>query len=129
MQVACAFYLNALYAFPYYAMVADFARSGWLLRDVRGQLIGMENDNGMRHVPVWDWSQPAAVRAYLDVHRALAADAGVRCVVTMLATASHPKRPPCSSQFSTLVAQLRTHGGAEPSANHALWGTQFSSKL
>ena len=76
-SVSCAFYLNALYAFPYYAMVADFKRSGWLLRDVRGALVGMENDNGMKHVPVWDWSQGAAVDAFLSFHRALAARANV----------------------------------------------------
>eukprot|EP00937_MAST-01D_sp_MAST-1D-sp2_P003718 g3718.t1 len=75
--VACAFYLNALYAFPYYSMVADFDRNGWLLRDVRGALVRMENDNGMKHVPVWDWSQAAAVDAYLSFHRALAARGNV----------------------------------------------------
>ena len=75
--VACAFYLNALFAFPYYKLAADFSRKGWLLRDVRGVLVGMENDNGMKHVPVWDWSQGAAVEAYLAFHRGLVANANV----------------------------------------------------
>ena len=54
-DVATAFYLNSLYDFPYYALAGEMAAEDFHLRDVNGTVIGMENDNGMKHIPLFDW--------------------------------------------------------------------------
>jgi hypothetical protein len=71
--VAGAFYLNCLYDFPFYNLTGQFAAADEHLRDINGAVIGMENDNGMKNVPVFDWSQPSAVKRYLDFHRNIVA--------------------------------------------------------
>jgi hypothetical protein len=71
--VAGAFYLNSLYDFPFYKLTAQFAAADEHVRDINGTVIGMENDNGMKHVPVFDWGQPSAVKRYLDFHRDIVA--------------------------------------------------------
>ena len=63
------------------------------MRDVHGQIIGLQNDNvsatthpparllpdvlrcrqGMLHIPIFDFSKPAAVTLFLDFHRRLIA--------------------------------------------------------
>jgi hypothetical protein len=72
-SVAAAFYLNSLYDFPYYNLTAEFTAQDLHLRDVHGAVIGMQNDNGMLHIPVFDWGKPAAVKLFLDFHRRLVA--------------------------------------------------------
>ena len=37
----------------YYNLSNQFAEADEHMRDVNGKVIGMENDNGMKHVPVW----------------------------------------------------------------------------
>ena len=71
--VAGVFYLNTLYDFPYYKLTGQFTAADEHVRDVNGKVIGIENDNGMRHVPIFDFSQPSAVQRYLDFHRSIAA--------------------------------------------------------
>ena len=72
-DVATAFYLNSLYDFPYYALAGEMAAEDFHLRDVNGTVIGMENDDAMKHIPLFDWGNAGAVTKYLDFHRMLQA--------------------------------------------------------
>jgi hypothetical protein len=72
-NVSGVFYLNTLYDFPYYNLTATFAAADLHVRDVHGNVVGMQNDNGMLHIPVFDFSQPAAVELFLNFHRQLIA--------------------------------------------------------
>ena len=40
----------------------------------------MQNDNGMLHIPIFDFSKPAAVKLFLDFHRQLIAASIVRAL-------------------------------------------------
>ena len=71
--VATAFYLNSLYDFPYYQLTGEMAAANFHLRDVNGSVIGMQNDNGMQHIPIFDWGNPGAVAKFLAYHRMLQA--------------------------------------------------------
>eukprot|EP01052_Picozoa_sp_SAG31_P006299 SAG31_NODE_288_length_18400_cov_55.018851_2_plen_554_part_00 len=59
--------------FPYYNLTAAFAAADLHVRDVNGQVVGMQNDNGMLHIPIFDFSKPLAVTMFIDFHRRLIA--------------------------------------------------------
>ena len=74
-------------------LTAAFGAADLHMRDVHGQIIGLQNDNvsatthpparllpdvlrcrqGMLHIPIFDFSKPAAVTLFLDFHRRLIA--------------------------------------------------------
>ena len=72
-NVSGVFYLNSLYDFPYYNLTATFAAGDLHVRDITNKVVGLQNDNGMRHIPIFDFSKPAAVELFLDFHRQLIA--------------------------------------------------------
>ena len=72
-NVSGVFYLNTLYDFPYYSLAGTFAAADLHLRDVHGAVVGLQNDNGMLDVPVFDFGQPAAVKLFLGFHAKLVA--------------------------------------------------------
>lgn len=84
-NVSGVFYLNTLYDFPYYNLTAKFAAADLHVRDIHGNVVGMQNDNGMLHIPVFDFSQPAAVKLFLDFHRQL--------IVSGLVDGTFPDKP------------------------------------
>ena len=84
-NVSGVFYLNTLYDFPYYNLTAAFTAADLHVRDIRGKLVGMHNDNGMLHIPVFDFSQEAAVHMFLDFHRKL--------IATGLVDGTFPDKP------------------------------------
>eukprot|EP01048_Picozoa_sp_COSAG05_P003311 COSAG05_NODE_150_length_16171_cov_64.740356_13_plen_365_part_00 len=75
--VSNVFYLNTLYDFPYYNLTGQFTAADLHLRDISGRVAGLENDNGMLHIPIFDFSKPAAVQLFLDFHRRLIASGNV----------------------------------------------------
>jgi hypothetical protein len=60
-----------LYDFPYYNLTGTFAAADLHVRDIHNKVVGMQNDNGMLHIPIFDFSKPAAVELFLDFHRQL----------------------------------------------------------
>ena len=75
--VSGVFYLNSLYDFPYTNLCGRFAAADLHVRDVNGAVVGIQNDNGMLHIPLFDFSKPKAVTMFLDFHRQLLASGAV----------------------------------------------------
>lgn len=70
-NVSTVFYHQTLYDFPFYNLTAQMAAADLHMRDINGSVIGLINDNGMQHVPLFDWGKPAAIEMFLQFHRGL----------------------------------------------------------
>jgi hypothetical protein len=76
-NVAVGFYQNSLYAWSFQKLTGEFAEANLLMRATNGSVIGLEQDNGLKHQPVFDLSDPKGVDKWLNWTSTLVNEYGV----------------------------------------------------
>lgn len=65
-DTSVGFYQNSLYAWTFDSLTAEFGQRDLLMRDIDGNLIGLEQDNGLKDQRIFDHSQNASVDLWLE---------------------------------------------------------------